>query len=246
VRNEITILESVDSTNNYAMGQVHAGVAAHGKAWLALEQKQGKGQLGKEWKTAKGDNITMSTVLDTSALSIQQQFKLSATVAAACHAFVKSYAGDNITIKWPNDIYWNDRKAGGILIENILQGQNWKWAIAGTGMNINQTSFPEHLPNPTSLSVITGDKYIIKELANELHQKILFYWQQLAGGNWELIYHYYNSFLYKKGEPIHLETGNKEIVATLKGISEDGKLLVAEADEAFDYGKVKVDWLKAL
>ena len=238
----ITILESVDSSNNYAMAQAHAGVAVHGQAWLALEQKQGKGQHGKGWQTVKGDNITMSTLLDAATLSIQQQFRLSATVAAACHSFVKHYAGDNISIKWPNDIYWNDRKAGGILIENILQGQAWKWAVAGTGININQEQFPEHLPNAVSLYQITGQHYAIEEAAELLHQRLLFYWQQLTGGNWEMVHHYYNSNLYKKGELIQVHLDGRSTKATLKGISEEGKLQIVENDEEFAYGSVQVNW----
>lgn len=238
----IIILESVDSTNNYAMGQVHAGVAVHGQAWLALDQKQGKGQHGKEWKTAIGDNITMSTVLDATSVSIQQQFKLSATIAVACHSFVKHYAGEDVSIKWPNDIYWNDRKTGGILIESILQGQTWKWAIAGTGININQEQFPEYLPNPVSLYQITGQRYAITELAEILHQRILFYWQQLTGDNWQLVHHYYNNNLYKKGELIRLQLEGRNTMATLKGISEEGKLQIAETEEEFTYGSVQVDW----
>lgn len=238
----ITILESVDSSNNYAMAQVHAGVAVHGQAWLALEQIQGKGQQGKEWKTAKGDNITMSTALDTTAQLVQQQFRLSATVAAACHSFVKHYVGEDVFIKWPNDIYWNDRKAGGILIENILQGQTWKWAIAGTGININEAQFPAHLPNPVSLYQITGQQYAIEELAEILHQRILFYWQQLTGGNWELVHHYYNSNLYKKGEVVQIQLDSRSLIATIKGISEEGKLQIAETEEEFAYGSVQIDW----
>ncbi len=239
----ITILESVDSTNNYAMGQAHAGVAVQGQAWLALEQKRGKGQQGKEWETAKGDNITMSTVLDATTLSIQQQFRLSATIAAACHSFIKHYAVENVTIKWPNDIYWNDRKAGGILIENILQGQTWKWAIAGTGMNINQADFPEYLPNAVSLYQITGQRYAIEDLTEVLHQRILFYWQQLTGSNWELVHHYYNTYLYKKESQVHLQVDSRSMMATVKGISEEGKLQIVETDEEFEYGSVQVKWL---
>jgi BirA family biotin operon repressor/biotin-[acetyl-CoA-carboxylase] ligase len=241
-KNAIITLQTVDSTNNYAMGQVHAGVSEHGQAWLALEQTQGKGQHGKVWKAAKGDNITMSIALDANGLDMKQQFRLSAAIASACHAFIKHYATDNVFIKWPNDIYWNDRKAGGILIENVLQGQNWKWAIAGMGLNINEAAFPDYLPNPISLRMITDQPYSIEELSMELYQKVMFYWSQLIGGNWSLIYHYYNSFLYKKGEKIRLTKDQQIIVGTFKGISEEGKLMLEEMNETFDYGTVQVDW----
>jgi BirA family biotin operon repressor/biotin-[acetyl-CoA-carboxylase] ligase len=241
-KNLINLLQFVDSTNNYAMRQVHEGMAEHGMAWLARQQTAGKGQAGKQWETAPGENILMSIVLDTKTISLQHRFTLSAAVASACHAFVNSYAGKHVFIKWPNDIYYNDSKAGGILIENVIQGQTWKWAVVGLGININQVVFPAHLPNPVSLRQITGLHYSVEKMAEELHQKVLFYFQQLVGGNQQPILHYYNHALYKRERPIRIHTDGRVITATLKGISEEGKLLIEETEEAFDYGDVRLEW----
>ena len=84
--------------------------------------------------------------------------------------FFNFYAIDETSIKWPNDIYWRDRKAGGILIENILQGKKWKFAIVGIGININQTLFPASLPNPVSLKQITGKTFNVVELGKRALQ----------------------------------------------------------------------------
>ena len=157
-RQSFTVLASVDSTNNYAMGQVHAGLAKHGEAWFAREQHSGRGQRSKQWVTQPGENIILSTVVEPFLL-IQQQFALSAAIALACHRFFSKYAGEETKLKWPNDLYWRDRKAGGILVENVLKGQDWKFAIAGMGININQTSFPDHLTYPVSLKQITGKTF---------------------------------------------------------------------------------------
>ena len=89
-KNRINLLQSVDSTNNYAMRQVHEGMAEHGMAWLARQQTAGKGQHEKTWETTAGENILMSIVLDTRPVLLQHQFTLSATIAAACHAFINS------------------------------------------------------------------------------------------------------------------------------------------------------------
>jgi BirA family transcriptional regulator, biotin operon repressor / biotin---[acetyl-CoA-carboxylase] ligase len=241
-KNLINLLQFVDSTNNYAMRQVHEGMAEHGMAWLAKQQTEGKGQHGKQWETTPGENILMSVVLNTKMVLLQHQFGLSAAVAAACHAFISSYAGKNVFIKWPNDIYWNDSKAGGILIENVVQGQTWDWAVVGLGLNINQTDFPANLPNPTSLRKITGLHYPVEQMAEELHQRVLFYYQQLIGGNRSAILHYYNNALYKRGQPIRLHTDNRSILVTLKGISEEGKLQIEETEEEFEYNNVRIDW----
>src|SRR5437667_2750998 len=161
-------LQSVDSTNIYALKQVHAGLAQHGMAIFAHNQTAGKGQRGKIWISEKGANINLSVVIKPEALIVSEQFQLSVCAAVAIHHFFSQYAGDSTRIKWPNDMYWQDRKVGGILIENIVgsltAGQagresavgSWQWAIIGIGININQTSFPPDLHNPVSLKQITG------------------------------------------------------------------------------------------
>src|SRR5258708_3284634 len=145
-------LQSVDSTNNYAMARAAAGDAAHGTLFFAYEQWAGKGQRGRTWTSIPGENIILSAVLEPVALPASQAFLLSACVALACHDLFSQYAGpEQPLIKWPNDLYWRDRKAGGILIENSFKGNQWTLAIAGMGININQVVFPATARNPVSL-----------------------------------------------------------------------------------------------
>jgi BirA family biotin operon repressor/biotin-[acetyl-CoA-carboxylase] ligase len=164
----ITILQSVESTNNYAMAKVHAGLAKHGETWLALEQTAGKGQRGKAWQSAPGDNIIFTTVLKPDFLSLDSQVLLSRAVALACYDFFYRHAGDETKLKLPNDLYWRDRKAGGILIENVFRGSDWSYAVVGIGININQVQFDPALPNPVSLKQITGKTFDIMVLSKEL------------------------------------------------------------------------------
>jgi BirA family transcriptional regulator, biotin operon repressor / biotin---[acetyl-CoA-carboxylase] ligase len=162
-------LESVDSTNNYAMARAHAGLAIQGDLFFAHEQWAGKGQRGKSWVSNRGENIILSLVLEPVFLPITQQFSLSMAVALAAHDLFAKYAGSqDTTIKWPNDIYWRDRKAGGILIENSFSGDRWVFAIVGIGININQVQFPETAKNPVSLKQITGKSFDAVGLAREL------------------------------------------------------------------------------
>ncbi len=253
IGNHITALNSVDSSNNYAMQQVHAGMAEHGQVWFALEQTAGKGQRGKEWKGTAGENILMSVVLETNKLTIGQQFRLSAAVAVAVRNFFAFYAGDNTCIKWPNDLYWCDRKAGGILIENVIGGARsvssqgpmvnsiWKWAVVGIGININQTDFPKNLPNPISLHHITQKKYEMMELVNELCACLQIQWQLLIAGKWHEIYNEYNTHLYKVGKQVRLRKKNVVMPCTIRGVSKNGKLLIEE-DETVRFGFGEVSW----
>ncbi len=153
---QLIILESVDSTNNYAMAMVQKGVANSGDAVFAMEQSSGKGRRGKTWKSQRGENILLTVLAQMQWLPVQEQFRLSMAVALACHDFFSQYIKENIKIKWPNDIFINDSKAGGILIENVVKGNLWQWAIIGIGLNINQEDFEKDILKAISLKQITG------------------------------------------------------------------------------------------
>ena len=82
------------------------------------------------------------------------------------------FAGEETKIKKPNDIYWRDRKAGGILIENIVRGTDWTWTVIGIGLNINQTQFSNEAGNPVSLKQITGKDWDIKTMQKKLAEAL--------------------------------------------------------------------------
>lgn len=229
-------LFTVDSTNNYAMGQAHAGLASHGATYLAEAQTAGKGQRNKSWTTQPGENITMSCVLHPSGPNITRPFLLSAAVALACCDFFNVYTAGDTTIKWPNDIYWRDRKAGGILIENTYLGGQWQYAIAGIGLNINQTVFPSGLPNPVSLKQITGKTSGRITLARELCRHLTGRYEQFLRENTGLI-HDYNNNLYRKGQAVRLRAGNAVFETTIEEVTVMGQLVTKE--RAFNFGEVE-------
>lgn len=233
-----TILDTVDSTNNYAMQQVHDGLAKHGMAWFATEQTAGKGQRGKNWASEKGKNIAMSLVLEPGELKITNQFHLSAAIALAVFEFLKTYAGDEIKIKWPNDLYWRDRKAGGILIENKFQGKTWKWAVVGIGINVNQTEFSKELVNPVSLKQVTGKTFNVIDLAKELQSLMM---KNLATGITPAeILQQYNEHLYKINQLVTFRKAGVKFDTVIKEVSAQGKLVTVDAIEReFDFGEVE-------
>jgi len=236
----LTILESVDSTNNYAMARVRAGLAKHGDAFFAMTQSAGKGQRGKTWLTERGTNIIITLVMRPEGLLLRDQFRFSAGVALGTHDFFSTYAGDKTSVKWPNDIYWNDRKAGGILIENVVAGaqEGWQWAIAGIGLNINQTSFPQEIRNPVSLKQITGKEWNVIELAKELCSRILSQIETLLTDTKWL--GDYNERLYKKGQAARFRQGNRVFEATVKKVNALGKLVIDTGiEEQFGFGTIE-------
>ena len=236
------VLDRVDSTNNYAMQQVHAGLATHGMAWFAKEQTAGRGQRGKNWESVAGKNIALSIALQPDQLKTFNQFHLSAAIAKAIFDFFSQYAGEKTTIKWPNDLYWCDRKAGGILIETIYQGKEWKWAVAGIGININQDDFAEGLINPVSLKQVTGKSYDVVELARELHKKVMTGIDQLKNTGSGNLLSTYNRHLYKRNEKVRLRKNNILFETTINSVNETGQLITIDTIErAFDFGEV--EWL---
>ncbi len=171
-------LPSIDSTNIYAMEQIKAGKAISGSCYNTPFQTHGKGQHGRVWESEKGQNLLCSYVLELKSLNPsknwgpEDQKGLSAAVAIGAKAFFGAHAGEETLIKLPNDIYWRDRKAGGILIENSLRGTEWTWAVIGIGFNINQTSFSPDALNPVSLRQITGRQWEIARLQTELSKAL--------------------------------------------------------------------------
>jgi len=233
-------LTEVGSTNIYAMDMIQANMAAHGTCFFASSQKAGKGQQGKIWVTEPGSNIIVSVVLDSSAFSLARLFELSLTVSLACHDFFSAYAPGETRIKWPNDIYWRDRKAGGILIENIIRGDKWLWSVVGIGINLNQVLFPETAKNPVSLRQITGKEFNTVSMAKELCvclENRYQYWLKWGG---QQLLKEYNDRLYKKDGWVRLKKDNRVFSCRVKNVSETGELLVeGGVEDRFRFGEVE-------
>ena len=131
---------------------------------MAVEQYAGRGQVGTQWESEKGKNLTASILLYPSFISPTNQFNLSIAVSLGIRDALHNILKQEVWIKWPNDIYVNNKKIGGILIENILQGSTWKYAIIGIGINVNQTAFSTDAKNPTSIREILHESYVIVDI----------------------------------------------------------------------------------
>jgi BirA family biotin operon repressor/biotin-[acetyl-CoA-carboxylase] ligase len=165
------------------MAQIKAGLAKSGSCYTADFQTNGKGQHGRVWESTKGQNLLCSYILELNTLDALKnwtpadQIGFSAAIALGARAFFAAFAGSETKIKKPNDIYFSDRKAGGILIENLVRGQEWTWTVIGIGMNINQTEFsPAALnsvsSNPISLQEITNQSWDVKKMQQHLSEAL--------------------------------------------------------------------------
>jgi BirA family transcriptional regulator, biotin operon repressor / biotin---[acetyl-CoA-carboxylase] ligase len=232
-------LHTVDSTNNYAMGLVHAGMAQHGTSVFAHEQTKGRGQRNKQWLSETNSNIALSIIFEPQEWSTSQLFILSKLVSTGVLHFFNSYTTGGVTIKWPNDIYWCDRKAGGILIENIIQGSEWKYSVAGIGLNINQTDFKKLKNKAVSLRQITGSSFDPSSLAKELCIYLDMQFNKLLANPNE-VSEQYHANLFQLGKKVKLKKGSRLFEAVIKDVTSLGQLVVQHAvEERFEVGEVE-------
>lgn len=220
-------LARVDSTNNYAMGLVESGHAEHGTAILAAEQTQGRGQRGKRWFSIPGQSLTMSILLFQQEQGAQPGFEISALTALACYDLLKSEGLQDLSIKWPNDLYWRDRKAGGILIENRIRASLPAISVVGIGLNINQEEFPE-LEFAVSLKTITGQEKDVEKLALKLCSLLDGYYQRSLVEDRFFWLPLYNDRLYMRGQNVKLQTRSGPLETTIIGINQSGSLITTQ------------------
>ncbi|HAQ18377.1 MAG TPA: biotin--[acetyl-CoA-carboxylase] ligase [Prolixibacteraceae bacterium] len=230
IDNTIVRLQVTDSTNNYANSRIRANEVAEGTVFLAYEQTDGRGQSSNFWESEPGENLTFSLVLYPEFLEIRRQFMLSKVVTLGIYAAMNKYV-DQLSIKWPNDIYAGNRKLGGILIENSVVYGLLKSSVIGIGLNVNQTTFHSSAPNPVSLKLLTNQHYDCEILLTELLSEINRYYNQLREGGDEDIDQEFLSVLYGLNER-HLFRAEDEVFAgEIIGVNEIGQLLIRKEDE---------------
>jgi BirA family transcriptional regulator, biotin operon repressor / biotin---[acetyl-CoA-carboxylase] ligase len=237
------ILDEIDSTNNYAMQQVNSGQVTSGTAWFTSNQTAGKGTRGKQRLAQPGDISALTIALQPAMLPLSGQFMLSIAVALGTTDFFTSRAGDETIIKWPNDIYWRDRKAGGILIENVLRGNIWQYAIIGIGLNINQAAFPTELPNAVSLRQITGKTYQAADLAKELCTFLDKRIRQLQPANYETLLAEYTSRLFRWQQPGLYRKDGEIFEGIIRDVLPDGHLCLEKNGAVLQLGFGEVEFI---
>jgi BirA family transcriptional regulator, biotin operon repressor / biotin---[acetyl-CoA-carboxylase] ligase len=175
-------------------------------------------------------------------LSIHQPFLLSAITALACCDFFSKYAGDETSIKWPNDLYWRDRKAGGILIENVIKNQQWDNTVIGMGININQTQFGQLENKTVSLKQITGKSFDPILLAEELCGFLDARLNQIKSTPAETIIEEYNKHLFKRNEKVKFRKDSLVYEAKVVRATAEGDLEIERGIvEKIHHGSV--EWI---
>lgn len=153
-------LNIIDSTNDEAQRRISQDREASEDFVIRADfQTDGRGQRGNIWESESRKNLMFSYVFHPKQLAVNNQFMLSQATAAAVAEYFESRQIPNVSVKWPNDIYTGMQKICGMLIENSVSGKYIRTSVLGIGINVNQASFPENLPNPVSMKIITGLEY---------------------------------------------------------------------------------------
>lgn len=222
----IHYFEHTTSTNDLARGADYR----HMDVVWAGSQSAGRGQRGHKWHSIEGENLTFSVVLEPHFLPIVEQFMLSEVVALALVDTLRNY-GLEARIKWTNDIYVGDYKIAGVLIEQMLATDHIARTIVGIGLNIQQTDFPDDLPNPTSMRLEGAEGCSPREVLEVFMLNLERWYSRLVDGDKDAISQRYNSLLYHRDEPhTYAYASGERFEATIRRVQPTGHLVVEHAD----------------
>lgn len=223
-------LDETSSTNTEMKLLQHKSPLPEGSVVMTEFQTAGRGQLGNTWYSGKGKNLLLSFLLYPHNVKARDQFIISRVVSLALKGVLNRYL-QGVTIKWPNDIYWKNKKIAGILIENSLVGQHIDYTIVGIGLNVNESEFPSELPNPVSMRQIAGSDLDRELLLKELHDELFNLYQRLKRAEIATIEQEYMRHLYRK-EGVHwFADKDGRFKATIKNVLASGHLVLATYPE---------------
>ena len=219
-------LEETDSTNKYLNELCNKQCVEELTTITANFQTSGRGQRGNSWESEAGQNLMFSFVLYPTFLKARRQFLLSQIISLAIKEELERYVS-NISIKWPNDIYWHDKKIAGILIENVLSGSTFSRAIIGMGLNINQKNFYSDAPNPVSLYQITGRTYKIEKILDEFTEAFGKRYTDTFTNSSDRIHKEYIATLYRNDGVYPFYSDGNIFHASIADVELDGHLLLS-------------------
>lgn len=238
-------LPFIDSTNAFAHRLIQEEKPVEGTLIYSPDQRAGRGQRGASWHSSPGKNITLSVILYPDFLPASRHFTLNQCISLGLIDFLSSLLPAPPQIKWPNDLYVHDKKIGGILLQNSLTENYFRYCIVGIGINVNEKDFPPELPKPTSLLLETGRSFPPENLLEDLCLALEKRYLQLKGGNVAILQQDYLNYLYKyREESWFCEPEGNPFRGSITAVDEDGKLEIAlKSGEIKRYGYKEVIFL---
>lgn len=232
-------LPSCHSTNTYAAEWLKENDEQEGWIVYTFDQTNGRGQQGSVWESEPYKNLTFSVILKPFFLLPVDQFQLNMVVSLAVLKFLDGLK-IKAMIKWPNDIYVNEKKICGILIENQVRGNRILNSIVGIGLNINQHDFKT--PNATSVFLQKDMEYNLLESLQYFRDILMSEYQKLCAGNVESIKKEYHAAMFLRNKPSIFKKLDTTFVGSIKGVNNQGRLLVQTESGLMDFGLKEISF----
>ncbi|MDO4692760.1 MAG: biotin--[acetyl-CoA-carboxylase] ligase [Porphyromonadaceae bacterium] len=228
-------LDEASSTNSYLMEMLQQDRNLPQLfAVVARNQTQGRGQRGNSWYTSAGKNLTFSFLIRNGYIAPHDQYAVSELVAYGLLKTIARYLDEDqahkLKIKWPNDIYYEDKKIAGILIEHSITGEQIDYSVAGIGLNLNEEDFPEDIPNPISLKQITGETYDPDEVLRRLMKRYGFMIEEFLLGNYSEVHREYMRRLYRRQGLYPFTDAQGSFLASIKDVLPTGQIILQRED----------------
>lgn len=223
-------LEETDSTNSYlAQLLVSQPETPVYTVVYAGYQRAGRGQRGHHWESQRGKNLLFSILLRPRAIKAGNSFAIQQIVSLSILKILSQYT-TGLTIKWPNDIYWNDKKICGFITENTMTGEHIDTSVVGIGINLNQRTFVSRAPNPVSLWQIINKESSIQEIMEQITTEVMTRIARYDAGHHTEINREYLNVMYRgKGFYPYTSKG-RDFKAMICAVTPQGELILCEED----------------
>jgi BirA family biotin operon repressor/biotin-[acetyl-CoA-carboxylase] ligase len=235
--------ENLPSTNTYGAKLLKNDAVPEGTIIYTNYQSAGRGQTGNTWESEAGKNLLISLILYPLMIKPSDQFIISKTISLGICDYLRQHT-TNVSIKWPNDIYVNNDKIAGILIEASIMRNEIEYIIAGIGLNINQKIFRSDAPNPVSLGMITGVDYDIEECIKNLALFLDSRYKQLLQKKRSEIDSEYLNNLYRFEQWCDFSDSNGLFEGRIISVNATGRLQIEDhRGRIYEYGFKEVNFL---
>lgn len=231
-------LNAINSTNEYLKELLSRQFVDNFTVVCADNQTNGKGQMGAEWNSEVGKNLTFSVLVKDLLIEINDIFNLNVAVAVSITQALQSFNISEIAIKWPNDILAGNKKIGGVLIENSIKTNGEIFSIIGIGVNVNQKRF-EDLPKASSLAVVANKEFDKDKILITIIEKLKYNIAKLRNNHTENLWKEYLKKLYKIGIPMPFEADEQKFMGIIKGVTKTGQLHILLEDDTMAEYEIK-------
>lgn len=241
VGRSLLYLPTCHSTNAVALEMATDPKTTEGTIVLTDHQTEGRGQQHNTWEAAPHQNLTFSLILHPSFLAVAQQFWLNIAISLGIYDFLSTHILQDLKIKWPNDLYYQNHKLGGVLIQNILSQENIRRSVVGIGLNVNQTGFQTE--RAISIKQITGQEISLNTALEVILGFLEKRYLQLRSGNFDRLKQHYLQNLYRYQEVHTFKSQQVTFQGTILGIDKIGRLCVEKEGRLHYFSFKEIEYI---